>query len=287
MRTCLLVALAVGCKGDTGDETPSDDSALSDDTAPDDTGEPAVVAGQDFALYQSGTLAVYLNADRNIPESVSGTQSVGQPGGWTTLADFDGDGRDDLWQIAESSETIFIYMNDGSGTITTPHSFEKSTGLSLTRPWLAGDFTGDGLDDIAQLNTNTSRMVVLPNNVGVFDDDQRVGTDVNFTGTGQLFAADFDGDGTDDIGFRKDGTVSVWPVVDGVVGGAPLFEISDPTTAVAALGLDVDDDGLAELALWSGSTLWLYANTGGAIDVSAETSVLIGAQGDPLAGDLR
>ncbi|MCB9743107.1 MAG: VCBS repeat-containing protein [Alphaproteobacteria bacterium] len=283
MITVILITLA--CKG--GPVGADDSSGGADDTAPAVDSEPVEVpAGEDFALVSGTNLVAFFNAELAIPSTSEASLTLAESAAWTALADFDGDGLDDVWQIPDGRAKVFVYPNSGDATVPTEAVFEPSTGLVADLSWLAGDFNGDGLDDIAQLNGN-DRFIFLPNAVGLFDSEGRVATDTTFAQTGALSTGDVDGDGTDDLLYFKDGELRVYRVVAGAPESSPLITLSSPVTATHALLLDVDDDGLGDLALWSGSTLRLYPNTGGAFDVSSEQSVSINRSGTPLAGELR
>ncbi|MCK6524696.1 VCBS repeat-containing protein [Myxococcota bacterium] len=279
-------SLLSACAGDKA----SDDGPLSEDSDPQtddtaDTEEPVVLKGDGFGLYAtSGKMMAWHNIDYVIDTTVDISQTIGDSTAFTALADFDGDGLEDLWQIPAESATITVYMANGEGW-RDPADFEIVTDLSKTLNWFTGDFNGDALDDVGQINTNNGRLLVYPNAVGYFDPDGKVPSEAPFDLRAQLFTGDLDGDGADELGTVLDGVISVWDMDDGALVEPALFEVTAPGAVLAAVALDLDDDGYAELGVWTGSTLTLYPNQAGTgFDLNTPTSLLFGQSGTPFAG---
>ncbi len=282
----LATLLLSGCAGDKA----ADDGVVTDDTGgeADDTAdseEPVVLKGDGFGLYSAtGKMMAWHNIDYVIDTTADASQTVGDATAFTALADFDGDGLEDLWQVPAESATITVYMANGAGW-TDPPDFEIVTDLSKTLNWFTGDFNGDSLDDVGQINTNNGRLLVYPNAVGYFDPDAKVPSDAPFDLRAQLFTGDLDGDGADELASLLDGVISVWDMDDGALVEPALFEVTVPGAVLAAVALDINDDGFAELGIWTGSTLTLYPNQAGAgFDLNTPTSILFGQSGTPFAG---
>lgn len=287
----LLLTLALACKD--GGPAP-DDSAPTDDSADSATdSEDSVVPtppGEDFALYQSdGELLSWFNQAIGFNVQADRKQAVGSAGWFTALADFDGDGLDDLWQIQPDTATLTIFMNTGAeGGHRSPADFEIVTDFSRSFAWILGDWDGDGLDDVGQFNTNTGRMLTWQNAVGTFDANSKIATDLSAAETATLLSGDFDGDGSDDLGLFLDQKVEVYKSVDGAFLTTPLLTVELGPGFLAAMAPDLDEDGVADLAAWSGSTLTWWLSQGGAFDpASPDGSVLLGDQGTPLVGGLN
>ena len=277
--------LFIACSGKTPDSGgPSDDSAtdsqIVDDTAP-------VVGGEDFALFTGGAeLEVWFNDDYDLPEDSDQEWSIGEIGDWTALADFDGDGLDDFWQIEDTAAKVRIYMNQG-GSYETEPSFEPTSGVGQKRPAIAGDFDGDGRADMMLLNTTSGRALTFLNVTGGFDTDNKISTATSLGASGDFASADMDGDGTDDLVQLAGSDVSVWKVEDGVIDeSAAMHELNLPGT-VQALGIDLDDDGVSELAAWSGSTLHVHSNDGSAIEATPSHEFFLNTSGFALSGEVR
>jgi hypothetical protein len=284
----LLIAL-LACTGEPDGPTTDDSIVTTDDSrAQDDTGEVPAVAGEDLGLFtSSAVLKVYLNSGSAVPEDVNKEISIGKSEDWTALADFDGDGLDDFWQMPSGSNKVRIWMNEGSATFSEEHQFDPLSGAGTRRPAVAGDFTGDGADDILMFNTNNDKVIVYPNVIGQFDvEDGKISADTSLGGSGDWASGDFDGDGTDDLIQLAGSDVTIWRVSEGLIDeSAPLHQAHIPG-AVQALGLDLDDDGDAELCTWSGSTLSIFLNEGDALSAQA-TEVFLNSSGFVLAGELR
>ncbi|MCK6517554.1 VCBS repeat-containing protein [Myxococcota bacterium] len=282
----LATLLLSGCAGDKAADAgvvTDDTGGGADDTA--DSEEPVVLKGDGFGLYSAtGKMMAWHNIDYVIDTTADASQTVGDATAFTALADFDGDGLEDLWQVPAESATITVYMANGAGW-TDPPDFEIVTDLSKTLNWFTGDFNGDSLDDVGQINTNNGRLLVYPNAVGYFDPDAKVPSDAPFDLRAQLFTGDLDGDGADELASLLDGVISVWDMDDGALVEPALFEVTVPGAVLAAVALDINDDGFAELGIWTGSTLTLYPNQAGAgFDLNTPTSILFGQSGTPFAG---
>ena len=284
-----LWIVLIACSGGPGDKPQTQDSQpATDDSVVDDTGEPPESAGQDLALFNtSATLKMYLNSGSALPEDASKEQSLGMSGDWTALADFDGDGLDDFWQMPSSSNKVRIWMNEGAATFTEEHQFDPQSGAGTRRPAVAGDFNGDGADDILLFNENNGNAIVYPNVTGGFDtDDGKISAASTLGGMGDWASGDFDGDGTDDLVQLAGSDIRIWRVEEGLIDeSAAMYEHNFPG-AIQAFGLDVDDDGDADLAIWSGSTLTLLTNEGDALSAQS-VEVFLNTSGFALAGNVR
>ena len=284
----LLIAL-LACTGE-GDGPAKDDSVVAPDDSQtqDDTGEVPTAAGQDLGLFTaSANLKVYLNSGQTLPESPNQEITIGKSQDWTALADFDGDGLDDFWQMPSGSNKVRIWMNECSVTFSEEHQFDPLSGAGTRRPAVAGDFNGDGADDILLFNTSNDKVIVYPNVIGQFDvEDGKISAGTGLGGSGDWASGDFDGDGTDDLVQLAGSDIRVWRVSEGLVDEtAPLFATTTPG-AVQAFGLDIDDDGDADLCTWGGSTLSVFLNEGDALTAEA-SEVFLNTSGFLLAGDLR
>jgi len=117
--------------------------------------------------------------------------------------DFDGDGADDLARIFKDDRdvSIDVYSSNKKGSFT-PKNWVAQKGRFWTEQiWLAGDFDGDGTDDIARAFKD-DRYV----SIDLYRSDKSRFTRENWAQQQGRFweeqhwrAGDFDGDGADDI----------------------------------------------------------------------------------------
>lgn len=141
------------------------------------------------------------------------------------FADFDGDGKTDVYQIHSGPNgQDQIHFSNGDGTFQTKTAVGLDVPVSTDINWasvdvrriVTGDFNGDGLDDIYQVNGNDSiastfqDYVYISRGDGTFDRKNGL-----YTGVGpQIWAAndidrlrfaDLNGDGREDIYYINGG----------------------------------------------------------------------------------
>lgn len=132
--------------------------------------------------------------------------------------DFNGDGKDDIAAMYDYSaevtnkSTIFVFVSDGTSFGSWPQIWFTSTAFPATKTtdrFTAGDFNGDGYDDIAVLydysaqTANKSTMFVFVSDGTSFGAwPQTWFTSTAFPAgktTGRFTAGDYNGDGKDDV----------------------------------------------------------------------------------------
>ena len=283
-----LFATMLGCTKDSNldDTSPTggDDTQLDDDT-----GELAEVLHGESVVFHNGTQFVsFENVNYALSEVSMGTQELGSGSSWTALADFDGDARDDIWQLPDGGDKASIFINDGQGTWTTAADFGPDTNVSSKRPVVAGDFNGDGKDDIGLFNTTGGRFLVYPLVVTESSLDDKVGTETSLGTVGTYIAADMNGDGTDDIVQLAGSDVRIYRVVNMILVDVetPWWEGRVPG-AVHAFGIDLNDDGQAELATWSGTKLTVFGVAELGPDLESSVEFQLSSSGTPHAAKIR
>lgn len=148
------------------------------------------------------------------------------------IADFDGDGEDELVYGGDSGTSDSVnYVDDNGTTVTTDAGYGVNNGIGLGEP---GDFDGDG----------TARVPIVDgsNNILLVDSDGNTET-INGSGVATkapLATLDWDGDGDLEIVFvHTDGTLRY---VDDVTGSNTVKTVED------ADGNSVSADGDAGAA---------------------------------------
>ncbi|MFO0954681.1 MAG: VCBS repeat-containing protein [Isosphaeraceae bacterium] len=183
-----------------------------------------------------------------------------------TSADFNGDGRIDLAVSSRNEKTVSVLLGNGDGTFQARLKFDAGPTLGTI---VAGDFNGDGRADVAVVNPNTKSTVsvLIGHGDGTFDARRvfNVGVQSRLDTSGML-AADFNGDGRDDLAVINGGTTSLQKVDsslsillsngDGTFQPQVAYLAGDLPIAIRAG--DFDHDGKNDLAV---------ATRGGAIEI--------------------
>jgi hypothetical protein len=284
-----LLATMLGCTKDDGSVDETDTTGGDDTGVVDDTGEEVEVVHGESVVFHNGTKFVaFENVNYALSETAMDTQELGGGSSWTALADFDGDARDDIWQLPDGGDKASVFINDGEGVWTTVADFNPDTNVGTKRPVVAGDFDGDGKDDIGLFNTTGGRFLVYPLVVASFSVDDKVGTATSLGEVGSFVAADMNGDGYDDIVQLAGSDVRIYRVVDKV-----LVDVEVPwwegriQGAVHAFGIDLNDDGQDELATWSGTTLTVYGVGEIGPDLESSVQFKLSSSGTPHAARIR
>ena len=174
------------------------------------------------------------------------------------LADFNGDGKQDIFAVGGS--TVYVMLNNGDGTFAAP----VATTITTNAPGIfaIGDFNGDGKADIsvpvsAPANGYSSVSILLGNGDGTFQAPINSSSSVPTPAFAQV--ADFNRDGKLDILWSTSLGYSVFlgngngTVQKPLTTGFPPYLLSFPVVVA-----DFNDDGIPDFATAS----WLYPGNG-------------------------
>jgi hypothetical protein len=219
-----------------------------------------------------------------------------KPGwGLALEGDFNGDSFADIAHFHGPTASWYVLLGkDGGGFTGGGFWYDFTTDLGWGQA-VAGDFNGDGADDIAQFYGPTAQWYLLTG-----------GGSSNFTGQGfvydyttnngwgQALVGDFDGDGNDDIAqFYPNG--AQWYVLlgesdGGFTGGGFWEDFSTDSGWGRSVVGDFDGDGMDDLAqFFPGPNEWhVLLSTGTQFDSSVWGNLKSStAWGEPLVGDFN
>ncbi|MCA9049036.1 MAG: VCBS repeat-containing protein [Planctomycetaceae bacterium] len=255
--------------------------------------EPRAVVPEDFdgdvirdiLVVTAGDDAVQLLTGRGDGSFVAGDDYIVQFGLQTlSSGDFDNNGHLDLITAGTSNDFDSVLLGSGDGT------FQKAADIPHADSAFSvgtGDFNGDGFDDIARPVQNGLMLeILLGSGDGTFSNSRIY--DLTAAYIGQIYAADFDGNGETDLAVAGTSYVdgpSLW-VLPGIGDGSfrsPLRrDLADAGFALAAG--DFDGDGVLDLAAGNGlvnspadrSLQVLHGNGDGTFSTSAAYDVQAG-----------
>jgi len=178
-----------------------------------------------------------------LPQVVHDSEDIG-------IADFDGDGDQDIIFVSEDDQTNEFYLNDGDGFFSNFTNRIPVTGTS--NAVLAIDVNNDSIPDIVIGNAGQNIVLINDGNA-FFTDETTLRFPANFNVTQDLEWGDIDGDGDNDLlegnengnrilindgsGYFTDETIARLPLT---VNGEETREVD--------LG-DVDSDGDLDIYL--------------------------------------
>ncbi|QKW19887.1 VCBS repeat-containing protein [Kitasatospora sp. NA04385] len=118
----------------------------------------------------------------------------------TVVADFNGDGKQDVAGI-DANSNMRLYPGDGAGHVGGGSDMLGSTGLWANfRAIAAGDFNGDGKQDIAGIDANDNLNLYTGDGAGhLGGGGAMLGTNGAWANFKAIAAGDFNGDGKQDI----------------------------------------------------------------------------------------
>lgn len=163
--------------------------------------------------------------------------------------DFNGDGRADV--AGYGSTNLYVWLNAGNGTFLPAVGYNVGA-FGIPYKIAAGDFNGDGHTDLATAvdpGFYDSIRMLMNNGNGTFGASFSVGTMANSDDYALgMFAADWNGDGADDLAVGSDATSRVLTWTSNGMGGGVWGYVSIGTNASEFAAADMNGDGLLDLA---------------------------------------
>ena len=265
-------------------------------------GKAVVIALVGDSIRAAGVNGEELDLGLELPGLSEGAQGAGLDGGASVafaVGDFDDDRLEDLVVVAARSAGDQLYRRGTTPEGQPQDSFERviAQGLPGGRVasalvWVDADHDGD-LDLLsAHTDVASGPGLRLLDNLGggAFEDVTSVaGLDAPVA-TRDILWADFDSDNdTDFYAIRSEGANALFTNLrngrfDDI---AVAVGASGPTTTLAAVAEDLDNDGAPDLALAGPHGLTLLRNTGDGTFLPVKAGLKLGALDTILAADLN
>ncbi len=189
-------------------------------------------------------------ADLALPTD-PGTATVS---GSVATADFNGDRITDLAVSNPGSDSISVFLLDGTGSFT--ETAQNVTVGTTPKAIAAGDFTGDGSrDDLAVVNSGDVAVAILLNNgTGTLTVQGTTYSPSPQDDISAMAVGDFDGDDIDDIAISRNGAGKVTVFMGNGIGTfATGTDVTVGTAPVALAATDLSGDGITDLAVLNGT----------------------------------
>ena len=200
----------------------------------------------------SNVVSIYLG-NTNGTYTKAATPSIQGPTSYPIVsADFNGDGIPDLAVPLYGSNEIAILLGKGNGTFAKPLMASVPGSIVDIAQLVVADFNGDGIPDLAVLDSDNSAVdILLGNGDGTFTAET---TNSPLSATpSHVATGDFNGDGKTDLAVAEnDGTVAIFlGNGDGTFAASGSVYSGIRGSHIAAA--DFNDDGKLDIAVAAGS----------------------------------
>jgi hypothetical protein len=245
------------CKGDAGGPTIRE------------TSDGVEVVGVHSASYQGGCLGETATRRDAVETRLDVAASwIAANIAVKPRTDFTNDGKADIAGINPTNDMV-LYAGDGAGKVSSPAPMWETGGKwAGSNAFTAGDFNGDGFNDIAIIDSQNNMRLYTGNGAGRLSNAGLMfETGGKWAGSHAFTAGDFDGDNILDIAiidsqnsmrwYKNDGTgkLTQKPIMFGASGAWINHK--------AFAGGDFDSDGKADIAVIdSQNSLRLYSGDG-------------------------
>ena len=257
---------------------------LAPGTAPAVGTNPGLVAVGDFDGNGVPDMAVVNQGSNNVTillgigdgtfkAAIQSPVATGNKPNAIAVGDFNGDGFLDLAVLNDADDNVTILLGDGAGNFAPAPFPSPATGVTPD-DMVAGDFNGDGIEDLAIANTGSDSVtVLLGNGDGSFTPGVSTGTGGM---TSALAVGDFNGDGIPDLAVTTAGANAATLVV--LLGnGDGTFHIGTSLSAGTSAGWivvgDINTDGKADVVVsqGAGDTAMVFLGNGNGTFTAAPT----------------
>jgi hypothetical protein len=178
-------------------------------------------------------------------------------GSWTieTIADVNGDGIDDL--VFQNTNTqVYYWILDNAGAISSQGYVWAGTPGATWDMQGAGDFNGDGTDDLLWRNTGTSQMLIWTLSNGVLTSASSLYSGSGLSVWNLNWIADLNNDGTDDLLWQTTDSSSVvgWLIAGNAISSSGTIYNGDLSAWAMEGCVDLDGDGYQNIIWRNNST---------------------------------
>ena len=235
-------------------------------------------------VWRPDTARFYLDVDGSLTWN-SGidvvTASFGVATDRPVAGDWAGDGTDEIGVWRPSTGRFYLDM-DGSLTWTSGVDvITASFGVATDRP-VAGDWNGDGTDEIGVWRPSTGRFYLDMDGSRTWTSGIDVITASFGVATDRPVVGDWAGDGTDEIGVWRPSTGRFYLDMDGSrtwTSGIDVITASFGVATDRPVAGDWNDDGIDEIGVWRPSTSRFYLDVDGSLTWTPGVDVITDPSG--------